>query len=79
MFDGTYLNYLHFADDITLVSHNISELSGMPDQVNRESNRVGLTKLMSTSEETVSVDNIILDNVEKYIYLRHAIKTGKVI
>lgn len=81
--DGKYLNHLRFADDIVLFSSDPAELTTMLQELRVVSEAVGLkmnlqkTKIMSTSNMRVIIENHTLELVEEYIYLGHSIKIGK--
>lgn len=81
--DGTYLSHLRFADDIVLISEDIAEIESMLQELSRESGRVGLkmnyskTKIMTSENAQIFVDNVIIQAVEEYNYLGHIIKLGK--
>ncbi|CAH2091439.1 unnamed protein product [Euphydryas editha] len=66
--DGRKLNHLRFADDIVLFEENPSKLQKMIDELNNESNNVGLfmnikkTKLMTNSENReIIINNLPLE------------------
>ena len=40
--DGEYLNHLRFADGIILISHTITDIKTMIEELNRESKKCGL-------------------------------------
>lgn len=81
--DGTFLNNLRFADDIVLINSDINELRSMIQQLNNASKKVGLamninkTKIMSSNNDPITIDNERLETVEEYVYLGHAVKLGK--
>lgn len=80
--DGRYLNHLRFADDIVLISTNPEELQEMLSELREVSEEIGLsmnmgkTKVMSPENIIFRVGNDILENVNEYIYLGHALKLG---
>lgn len=80
--DGSYLNNLRFADDIVLLSNNISELKNM-EQLNNATKKVGLKmnlnkiQIMSNNQEIIEIDNYIINATDQYLYLGHAIRIGK--
>ena len=71
-----------FADDIGLISSDVSELKKMLEQINNAAKKVGLrmnlskTKLMSDTTTYIIIEHRIVENVNKYVYLGHAIKLG---
>ncbi|GBP28313.1 Retrovirus-related Pol polyprotein from type-1 retrotransposable element R2 [Eumeta japonica] len=74
--DGRKLNHLRFADDIILFEENPSKLQIMIEELNNESNKVGLsininkTKLLTNSEnQEISINNLPLEYVTEYTYL----------
>lgn len=81
--DGSYLSHLRFADDIVLISTDIQELKSMLQDLNEKSKEIGLkmnldkTKIISNSQEDITIENTIIEKVEKYIYLGHIIKNEK--
>lgn len=81
--DGTYLNNLRFADDIVLISDDIKEIESMLQELNEESQRVGLkmniskTKIMSPVNAQIYIDNSVIENVKEYNYLGHVISLGR--
>lgn len=81
--DGTYLSHLRFADDIVLLSTDVQKLNTMLSELNEQSEKIGLkmnlnkTKIMSTGDYDITIDNVTIENVEHYIYLRHKIVLGK--
>lgn len=81
--DGTFLNHLRFADDIVLISTDIGELNAMMHDLNEKSKEIGLkmnlskTKVMTNTQNIITVDNTIIEKVEQYVYLGHIIKNGK--
>lgn len=74
--DGRRLNHLRFADDIVIVEENPEKLEKMIQDLNRESEKIGLsmnttkTKLLTNSDNRViSINNEPLEYVEEYVYL----------
>ena len=67
--DGSYLNNLRFADDIVLISRDVSQLKEMLEQLNNEAKKVGLrmnlskTKIMSDTTDII-IEHRIVENVE---------------
>ena len=81
--DGSYLNNLRFADDIVLISSDVSEHGEMLEQFNNATKKVGLrinlgkTKVMSDITTDIIIEHRIVKNVKEYVYLDHPIKLGK--
>ncbi|CAF4930089.1 unnamed protein product [Pieris macdunnoughi] len=74
--DGRKLHHLRFADDIVLFEENPHKLGEMIQDLNKESEKVGLkmntskTKLLSNSVPyEIKLNNQPLEYVEEYIYL----------
>ena len=82
-FDESYLNNLPFADDIVLISSDVSKLGEMLEQLNNASKKVGLRmnlskiKIMSDIITDIIIEHRIVENVNEYVYLVHAIKLVK--
>ena len=68
--DGSYLNNLRFADDIVLISRDVSELGDMLEQLNNAAKEVGLrinlskTKIMSDTTTDIIIEHQIVENVK---------------
>lgn len=81
--DGKHLHHLRFADDIVLISKDSEELSTMIKELQQTSKTVGLTmnirktKIMSTDNIDVIIENQPIEVVNEYNYLGHIIKLGK--
>ena len=66
--DGEFLSNLRFADDIFLCTETLQELSD-------ESRRMGLkmniakTKVMVVDNTPINVNNVLIENVQGYVYL----------
>jgi Reverse transcriptase (RNA-dependent DNA polymerase) len=81
--DGAYLNHLRFADDIVIISEDITEIQSMLQQLNQESKRAGLkmnyskTKIMTSENARVVIGTDIIETVSEYNYLGHIITLGK--
>ena len=81
--DGSYLNNLRFADDIVLISSDVSELGEMIEQLNNAAKKVGLrknlskAKIISDTTTDIIIKYRVVENVNEYVYLGHAIKLGK--
>ena len=75
--DGSYLNNLRFADDIVLISSDVSELGEMLEQLNNASKKVGLrmnlskTKKISDTTTDIIIEHWIVKNDNEYVYLSH--------
>ena len=76
--DGEYLNHLRFADDIILISHNMTDMKTMIEELNRESKKCGLkiniTKTKILINKKVKHTKITLDDEDieiqnSYVYL----------
>ena len=76
--DGERLNPLRFADDIVLLTEDGQDLEEMMNDLNAESNKVGLkinmkkTKVMFnsfTEEQKIMTGNTEIEKVDHYIYL----------
>ena len=78
--DGEFLNHLRFADDIIIFANRVEELQQMLIDLSKKSIEVGLsmnfkkTKIMCNEyvedkEETVTIDNNTIEEVDHYIYL----------
>lgn len=76
--NGENISHLRFADDIALISSDPVELQEMINQLNDESNKLGLkmnmkkTKVMFNKfsrEIEVKVNNIKIEKVNQYVYL----------
>ena len=80
---GVFLSHLRFADDIILFSSDVQELREMIEQLNANSKAVGLkmnlvkTKILSSENVHIEIENQILEVVDHYVYLGHNIKLGK--
>ncbi|CAH2083561.1 unnamed protein product [Euphydryas editha] len=84
--NGDYISHLRFADDIVIFAETLEELGQMLSSLNESSRRVGLgmnldkTKVMFNKHvipRPVSVDGILLEVVQDYIYLGHTIQLGR--
>src|SRR5271156_2729767 len=76
--NGENISHLRFADDIVLISSNPEEVQEMINQLNEESNKLGMkmnmkkTKVMFNKfsrEIEVQVNTIKIDKVDEYVYL----------
>ena len=60
--DGSHLNNLRFADDIVLISSDVSELGEMLEQLNNAAKKVGLrmnlskTKIISDTKTDIIIE-----------------------
>lgn len=81
--DGFRLNHLRFADDIVLISNNATELQEMLNELNLAAINIGLnmnyskTKIMSSEDINIYIQDNNIECVNEYIYLGHTIKLGK--
>lgn len=74
--NGSYLSHLEFADDVILFSECPQQLSIMINELHQASSKIGLemnlekTKVMTNHHTLpISINNIPLEIVEKYVYL----------
>ena len=75
--DGEFLSHLRFADDIFLCTENRTpqELQQMLQELSDESRRMGLkmnikkTKVMVVDNTPINVNNVLIENVQGYVYL----------
>ena len=74
--NGVHLSHLHFADDIVLITNNAEELEEMLNELNNESNNIGLrnnmkkTKVMFNSYakvKQIKVNDDIIETTDRYI------------
>lgn len=78
--DDVHLNHLRFADNIILVSAYIEEpkkmqdLKGMKRELKMNHHK---TKIMSNTQNDITIDNASLQNTSQHIYLGHTIKIVK--
>ena len=80
--DGEFLSNLRFADDIFLCTETPQELQHMQQELSDESRRMGLrlnianTKVMVVYNTLINVNNVLIENVEGYVYLgqRYSLK-----
>ena len=80
--DGEFLFNLPFADDIFLCTETPQELQRMLQDLSDESIRMCLkiniakTKVMVVDNSTINVNNVLIENVEGYVYLgqRYSLK-----
>ena len=71
---GEFLSNLRFAVDIILCTETPQELQQMIHQLPDESRRMGLnniakTKVMVAANTPINVNNMLLQNVQGYVYL----------
>ena len=73
--DGEFLSKLRFADDIFLCTETLQELQQMLQELSDESRRMGLkmnitkTKVMVVDNTPINVNNVLIENVQGYVYL----------
>ena len=73
--DGEFLTNLRFTDDIFLCTEIPQELQQMLQELSYESRRMGLkmniakTKVMDVDNTQINVNNVLIENVEGYVYL----------
>ena len=73
--DGEFLYNLRFADDIFLYTETPQELQQMLQELSDESRRMGLkmniakTKVMVIDNTPINVNNVLIENVQGYMYL----------
>ena len=73
--DREFLTNLRFADDIFLCTETPQELQQMLQELSDESMRIGLkmniakTKVMVVDNTPINVNNVLIENVEGYVYL----------
>ena len=73
--DGEFLSNLRFVDDIFLCTETPQELQQMLQELSGESRRMGLkmniakTKVMVVGNTAINVNNVLIENVQGYVYL----------
>ena len=73
--DGEFLSNLRFAEDIFLCTETPQELQQMLQELSDESRRMGLkmniakTKVMVVDNTPINVNNVLIENVQGYVYL----------
>ena len=73
--DGDFLSNLRFADDIFLCTETPQELQHMLQELSDETRRMGLkmniakTKVMVVDNTPINVNNVLIENVQGYVYL----------
>ena len=73
--DGEFLSNLRFADDIFLCTETPQKLEQMLQELSDESSRMGLkmniarTKVMIADNTPIKVNNVLIENVQGYVYL----------
>ena len=73
--DGEFLSNFRFADDIFLCTETPQELQQMLQELSDESRRMGLkmniakTKVMVVENTPINVNNVLIENVQGYVYL----------
>lgn len=82
--NGEYLSHLRFADDIILIAANLDQAQVMLEQLNEESNKVGLkmnlskTKYMTNinDDRDIKIGDTVIERVDSYVYLGHKLQLG---
>ena len=73
--DGEFLSNLRFADDIIPMHRNTTRTKQMQQELSDESRRMGLkmniakTKVMVADNTPINVNNVLIENVQGYVYL----------
>ena len=73
--DGEFVSNLRFADDIFLRTETPQKLQQMLQELSDESRRMGLkmniakTKVMVVDNTPINVNNVLIENVQGYVYL----------
>ena len=73
--DGEFLSNIRFADDIFLCTETPQELQHRLQELSDESRRMGLkmnitkTKVMVVDNTPINVNNVLIENVQGYVYL----------
>ena len=73
--DGEFLSNLRFADDIFLCTETPQGLQQMLQELSDESRRMGLkmniakTKVTVVDNTPINVNNVLIENVQGYVYL----------
>ena len=73
--DGEFLSNHRFPEDIFLCPERPQELQQMPQELSDESRRMGLkmniakTKVMVVDNTPINVNNVLIENVQGYVYL----------
>ena len=81
--DGEFLSNLRFVDDIFLCTETPQELQQMLQELSDESRRMGLkmnitkTKVMVVDNTPINVNNMLIENVQGYVYLGPLQPQGK--
>ena len=77
-----YLSNLRFADDISLMAADLDQAQIMLQQLNEESNKVGLkmnlSKIMTNIDDDrdIKIGDTVIERVDSYVYLGHKLKLG---
>ena len=75
MIDGEILSNLRFADELFLCTETPQDLQQMLQELSDESRRTGLkmniakTKVMVVDNTHITVNNVLIENVQGYAYL----------
>ena len=81
--DGKLLINLRFADDILLCTETPQELQHMLQELSDEIRRMGLkmnianTKVMVVDNTPINVNNVLIENVQGYVYLGNTTASRK--
>ena len=73
--DGEFLTNLRFADDVVFCTETRQEPEQMLKELSDKSRRMGLKmniakpKVMVVDNTPVNVNNVLIENVEGYVYL----------
>ena len=73
--EGVFLSNLRFADDIFICTETPQELQQMLQELSDESRQIGLkmnitkTKVMVVDHIPINVNNVLIENVQGYVYL----------
>ena len=73
---GEFLSNLRFADGIFLCTETLQELQHMLQELSDKGRRMGLkmniakTKVMFVDNTPINLNNVLIENVQGYVYLR---------
>src|SRR3981189_1077652 len=83
MRNGEMLNHLRFSDDIVLIGNSCEEAEEMLNEVNMESNKLGMkinmkkTKVMYNeyvNRKSVHIETEEVEKVDEYVFLGQLVK-----